>query len=176
MRHILRFVQVFALGTWVGSIFYFSAAVAPGAFRVLTSQDQAGLLVEFTLGRLHLLGVVVAVLFLLASILLALMGYASGKFLPSVGVLVMLALTLISQDVVIRPMIHLRREMVSVVATPADNPARAEFDRLHGVSVDLEAAVLLIGFASLFLTVREESRVYRKWDREPPLGKSADTK
>ena len=32
----------------------------------------------------------------------------------------------------------------------ADNPSRVEFDRLHGVSVDLEGAVLLIGFASLF--------------------------
>jgi len=31
MTNILKFVQVFALGTWVGSIFYFSAAVAPGA-------------------------------------------------------------------------------------------------------------------------------------------------
>ena len=68
MRNILRFVRVFALGTWVGSIFYFSAAVAPGAFRVLSSQDQAGMLVEFTLGRLHLLGIVAAALFLLASL------------------------------------------------------------------------------------------------------------
>ena len=121
---------------------------------------------------------VAAVLFLLASLILGMSSEASPKSLimSSIGVVIMLALTLISQDVVIRPMIHLRREMVSVVATPADNPARAEFDRLHGVSVDLEAAVLLIGFASLFLTVREESRVYRKWDREPPVGKSADTK
>jgi len=35
-----------------------------------------------------------------------------------------------------------------------DSPLRAEFDRLHGVSVKLEGATLLIGFASLFLTVR----------------------
>ena len=63
MRHVLRFVRVFVLGTWVGSIFYFSVAVAPGAFRVLSSQDQAGLLVEFTLARLHLLGVIAAFFF-----------------------------------------------------------------------------------------------------------------
>jgi uncharacterized membrane protein len=157
MRQILRFVQIFALGTWVGSIFYFSAAVAPGAFRVLSSQDQAGALVEFTLGRLHLLGVVAAVLFLLASLILGMSreGSSRGLILPAFGVVVMLALTLISQDVVIRRMMDLRREMVSVVATPADNPSRVEFDRLHGVSVDLEGAVLLIGFASLFLVVRE---------------------
>jgi hypothetical protein len=162
MRSVLQFVRVFALGTWVGSIFYFSAAVAPGAFRVLSSQDQAGMLVEFTLGRLHVLGIVAAALFLLASIAMMLMGLDAGGFLPSIGVLLMLALTLVSQDVVIRRMIHLRREMVSVLATPLDNPLRAEFERLHGVSVDLEGAVLLIGFASLFLTLRDRPLVALK--------------
>jgi hypothetical protein len=44
--------------------------------------------------------------------------------------------------------------MVSVAATPASDPRHAEFDRLHGISVDLEGAVLLIGFVALFLTVR----------------------
>jgi len=62
MTNIPRFVQVFALGAWVGSIFYFSAAVAPGDFRVLSSADQAGALIVFTLGRLHLMGVVAALL------------------------------------------------------------------------------------------------------------------
>ncbi len=115
------------------------------------------MLVEFTLGRLHLLGVVAAVLFLLASLILGMSseGAVKNLIVPSIGVGIMLVLTVISQDVVIRRMMDLRREMVSVVATRLDNPARVEFDRLHGVSVDLEGAVLLIGFASLFLTVRD---------------------
>jgi uncharacterized membrane protein len=156
MTSILRFVQIFALGTWIGSIFYFSAAVAPGAFRVLPSQDLAGLLVEFTLRRLHTLGVVAALVFLFVSALLAVSASISRKamLLPAVGVAIMLVLTLISQHVVIRRMNVLRREMGSVVATPKDSPLRVEFDRLHGVSVKLEGATLLIGFASLFLTVR----------------------
>jgi uncharacterized membrane protein len=157
MSNILRFVQVFALGTWVGSIFYFSAAVAPAAFRVLQSQDQSGLLVEFTLRRLHTLGLVAGVAFLFASATLAMAASGSGKslLLPSIGVAVMLILTIISQHVVIRRMMHLRRQMVSVAATPPDNPLRVEFDHLHRVSVQLEGATLLIGFASLFLTVRK---------------------
>ena len=158
MRHLLRFIQVFALGVWIGSIFYFSAAVAPGAFRVLPNQDDAGRLVEFTLGRLHLVGVVAALLFLLASFLVSFSTNLSarGLLVAAIGVALMLGLTLISQDIVIRRMAELRREMVSVVATPPTSPLRQEFDRLHSVSVDLEGAVLLIGFVSLFFTTRAE--------------------
>jgi hypothetical protein len=156
MTNILRFVQVFALGTWLGSIFYFSAAVAPGAFRVLPSQDLAGLLVEFTLRRLHTVGVIAGLLFLIASAAMALTSTGAGKrlVLPVAGVLVMVVLTIVSQHMVIRRMNVLRREMGSVVETPPDNPRRVEFDRLHRVSVQLEGATLLIGVAALFLTVR----------------------
>jgi uncharacterized membrane protein len=156
MTNILRFLQVFALGAWVGSIFYFSAAVAPGAFRVLPSQDLAGVLVEFTLRRLHTLGVIAAIVFLFASAALAISAAIPSKplLLPSVGVAIMLILTVVSQHIVIRRMMNLRREMVSVAATPVDDPLRVEFDRLHRVSVQLEGATLLIGFASLFLTMR----------------------
>jgi hypothetical protein len=155
MTNILRFVQVFALGAWVGSIFYFSAAVAPGAFRVLSNQDQAGTLVQFTLGRLHTLGVVAGLLYLFASIGLA--QSFKGLVRPAaIGVVLMIVLTITSQNFVMRRMLALRTEMGSVMATPASNPLRAEFDRLHGISVKLEGAVLLIGFAALFLTVREK--------------------
>jgi uncharacterized membrane protein len=158
MNQILRFLRVFALGTWVGAIFYFSAAVAPGAFRVLSNPDRAGLLVEFTLRRLHQLGAIAGVLFLFASLILAISSKDARKrlLLPAIGVLLMVALTIVSQHVVIRRMVQLRRQMVSVAATPGNDPRRAEFDRLHGISVDLEGAVLLIGFVALFLTAREQ--------------------
>jgi Domain of unknown function (DUF4149) len=156
MTSVLRFVQVFALGTWLGSIFYFSSAVAPGAFRVFGNQDQAGVLVEFALRRLHTLGVIAGLLFLIASAAMAVSSAAAGRrlILPMAGVVLMVILTILSQHVVIRRMNVLRREMVSVMATPPDNPWRVEFDRLHGVSVRLEGAVLLIGLVSFFLTVR----------------------
>jgi hypothetical protein len=156
MTSVLRFLQVFALGTWVGSIFYFSAAVAPGAFRVLSNADQAGALVQFTLGRLHALGVIAALLYLLASVGLA--QSLKGLVRPAaIGVVLMLLLTVASQKFVTPRMRDLRTEMGSVAATPSSNPLREEFDRLHGISVKLEGAVLLIGFASLFLAVREIS-------------------
>ncbi|HKQ87904.1 MAG TPA: DUF4149 domain-containing protein [Candidatus Acidoferrales bacterium] len=157
MNYTLRFIQFFTLGAWVGSIFYFTA-ITPGLFRVIPNQDQTGLVVEFAITRLHTLGVAAGLLFMLASAVLATTSQATAKrlMLPAAGVTLMVVLTMVSQHFVIRPMAGLRREMGSVAATPSADPLRAQFDRLHGASVDLEGAVLLIGFASLFLTVRSE--------------------
>jgi hypothetical protein len=152
MTNILRFVQVLSLGTWVGSILYFSSVVTIGAFRVLT-RDQAGALVGFTLNGLHILGLIAAVVYVIAAL-------ALGKSLkvmtaPAVlAVILMFVLTLASQRIVIPRMDVLRAQMGSVDATPATNPLRAEFDRLHAISVRLEGGVLLVGLLALYLTVR----------------------
>src|ERR1700733_10793627 len=99
MSHILRFFQVFALGTWVGSIVYFVAVVTRGAFAVLT-RDQAGLLVGFTLSALHELGIIAAVVYLVAT--LALGRSVMALVQPAaLGVILMLLLTLYSQRIVI---------------------------------------------------------------------------
>ena|SRR5580658_3296409 len=157
MNSILRFIEVFALGTWVGSIIYLSFAVAPGAFGVLQSRDQAGLMVGYSLARLHYLGVVAAVLYLLAGLALA---PSLKTFLQPamISVVLMLALTLVSQTRVTPRLAELRTEMASVDATPKNNPLRVEFDRLHQTSVRIEVTVLLIGIAALFLTVRNASK------------------
>ena len=153
MTNILRFIQFFALGTWLGSIIYFSFAVAPALFATLSSRDQAGAVVGIALGRLHHLGVIAAIVYLLASLGLAL----SPKFLAQpavVAVIAMLVFTIISQHRITPRMAELRTQMVSVDATPPENPLRAEFDRLHKVSVRLEGSVLLLGLIALFLTAR----------------------
>jgi hypothetical protein len=156
MTNFLRFLQVFALGAWAGSIIYFSAVVAQSAFRTLPTIDDAGRLVGFTLGGLHSMGVICAVIYLVAALGLG----RSPKALVqpgAIGVILMLILTFVSQRIVIPRMDVLRAQMGSVAATVAGDPVRAEFDRLHGVSVNLEGAVLLIGIAALFLTVRSKS-------------------
>ena len=153
MTNILRFLQFLSLGTWLGSIIYFSFAVAPALFATLSSRDQAGAVVGIALGRLHHLGVIAAIVYLLASLGLAL----SPKFLAQpavVAVIAMLVFTIISQHRITPRMAELRTQMVSVDATPPENPLRAEFDRLHKVSVRLEGSVLLLGLVALFLTAR----------------------
>jgi len=154
MKIFLRFLQMLALGAWIGAIVYFAAVVTVGAFAVLPSQDLAGAIVGYTIGGLHDFGIVAAVIYLLAAVVLR----RSPKALvapAAIGVELMLLATLISQEIVIPRMNVLRAQMGSVAATASTNPLRAQFDRLHGVSVDLEVAILLIGFVALYLTVRQ---------------------
>lgn len=159
MTTFLRFLQVFALGTWVGAIIYLSFVVAPGVFGTLSNRDQAGAVVGLVLGRLHVLGLAAMAVYLAAAVGLWL--FHSTKELTTAAlamVLVMGALTAISQGRVTRRMAALRTEMGSVDATPRDNPLRIEFDKLHRVSVQLEGAVLLIGIGALWMTVRGTGR------------------
>lgn len=152
MNSVLRFVQVIALGTWVGSIIYF-IVITQGIFGVLQSRDQTGLMVAYSLARLHYSGMVAAVLYLVAGLALA---QSVRAFLQPamIGVVLMLALTVVTQTQVMPRLAELRTEMVSVNATPKDNPRRVEFDQLHQTSVRIEMAVLVLGIAALFCTVR----------------------
>ena len=155
MRLSLKFVRVVTLAGWVGAIVYFAAVVTEGAFAVLPSQDEAGLLVGFTLGGLHVMGLVSAAIFVIASLALA-KGLRAFSRSSVAGVILMGLLTMVSQYHVMPRMARLRSQMGSVDRTPRSDPRRAEFDRLHRVSVDIEGAVLLIGLIALFLTLRED--------------------
>jgi hypothetical protein len=149
---LVRFLQFLTLGTWIGSVLYFGAIVAPAAFSVLTL-DQAGSLVGITLGRLHLMGIVAGVIYLLVTALAA--RSAAALLRPaSLLVIIMLVLTFVSQYWVSETMNALRGQMGSVAATPATSELRASFDRLHGISVRLEMAVLIAGLLALAFTSR----------------------
>src|SRR5580704_15359720 len=117
MTNILRFVQVLALGTWIGSIIYFSAVVAQAAFGTVSNRDQVGAFVGVALGGLHYLGVIAAIVYLIATVWLGRSASTLAKP-AALGVILMLLLTLASQKIVIPRMNVLRAQMVSVDATP----------------------------------------------------------
>jgi hypothetical protein len=109
--------------------------------------------VGMVLARLHILGWLAGLIYLAAAVARAKSAAALARP-AALAVILMLLLTLASQWVSPR-MANLRAQMGSVDRTPADSPLRIEFNRLHKISVRLEGAVLLLGIASLFLTVRE---------------------
>lgn len=154
MSTLLRTLEFLCLGLWIGSDAFLSFVVAPGAFSVLASRDQAGALVGYALGRMHIVGLACGMVFLLARFLRT-RALASLTAPAVLCVAVMIALTAISQFTVSARMAELRRQMGSIQATRADSPLLAEFHRLHRLSVSLESGVLLAGLGALFLLVRE---------------------
>ena len=154
MSTILRAVEFLCLSLWLGGDVFLSFVVAPGAFSVLSTRDQAGAMVGFALSRLHVMGIICGALFLLVR-LLRLRAFSSFFAPATLAVVLMLGLTVASQFKVSARMGELRAEMGSIQNTPANNRLRVEFDRLHVWSVRLEGGVLLAGLAALYLLVRE---------------------
>ena len=158
MTTFLRTLEFLSLGLWLGSDTFVSLVLAPGAFHVLATRDQAGLVVGFALTRMHIGGIICGVIFLLAR--LGRSRSFSSRLTPAaLCVLVMIAATLISQFTLSARMAALRTQMGSIQGTPADSLLLAEFSRLHSVSVSLESVVLLAGMAAMFLLVREVGRL-----------------
>jgi hypothetical protein len=153
MSTVLRALEFLGLSIWLGSDIFLSFVVAPGAFSVLASRDQAGAIVGYSLTRMHVLGIVSGVLILLVRVLRTRSLAAPAALL----VLLMILLTVTSQLAVTPKMAALRVRMGSIEATSADSPLLAEFSRLHRVSVSLESGVLLAGFAAVYFLVRETS-------------------
>jgi uncharacterized membrane protein len=154
MSTLLRTMEFLGLSLWLGSDVFLSFVVAPGAFRILASRDQAGAMVGYGLWWMHMIGVVCGVAILLAR-LLRTRTFASLAGPAALCVVLMIGLTVVSQHAVSPKMAALRVQMGSIQATGADSPLLAEFGRLHRISVSLESGVLLAGFAALYLMVRE---------------------
>jgi hypothetical protein len=153
MSTALRTIEFLCLGVWLGGICLLSFVVAPGAFGVLASRDMAGSMVAYTLGRAHLIGIGVGVIYLVAHFLHPSTLPTIAR-LAAVAVILMLLLTVFSQFYVMAHLADLRTQMGSVDRTPATDPLRASFDKLHQWSVWIESAVLLLGIAAVYLTVR----------------------
>ena len=67
MNQVLRFLEFFALGTWLGGIILL-IVMAAGVFGLLDSQDQAGAVVGMVLSRLHTMGWIAGVVYLVAAV------------------------------------------------------------------------------------------------------------
>jgi len=154
MQNFLRTIEFLGLSLWLGSDVLLSFVVAPGAFRILASRDQAGAIVGYGLWWMHMIGVVCGITILLAR-LLRTRTFASLATPGALIVVLMMGLTVVSQHSVSPKMAALRVQMGSIQATAADSPLLAEFSRLHRISVSLESGVLLAGLVAMYLMVKD---------------------
>src|SRR2546423_6057024 len=99
MASLLRTIEFLGLSLWLGSDVFLSFVVAPGAFRILASWDQAGAMVEYGLWWMHMIGVVCGIAILLAR-LLRTRTFASLATPAALCVVLMMLLTVVSQHAV----------------------------------------------------------------------------
>jgi uncharacterized membrane protein len=154
MQTFLRTIEFLGLGLWLGSDMFLSFVVAPGAFRILASRDQAGAMVGFALWWMHMIGVVCGIVILLARVART-RTFASLATPAALCVVLMILLTVVSQHAVSPKMAGLRVQMGSIQATAADSPLLVEFSKLHRISVSLESGVLLVGLAAMYFMIKD---------------------
>jgi uncharacterized membrane protein len=150
----LRFLMLLSLVCWIGGLIFFAFVVAPTAFTVLPTTHLAGNVVGRTLGKLHWIGIISGIVYLISSLLYSRLtdGTAHVFALRHVLLCLMLALTLISQFGIIPRMDVLRAQVGDFGTVPLDNPIRMQFDALHVWSTRVEGAVLLVGLVVVYLT------------------------
>jgi uncharacterized membrane protein len=154
MSTVLRAFEFLGLSIWLGSDVFLSFVVAPGAFSVLASRDQAGAIVGYSLGRMHWMGIVCGVAILLVRVL-RIRSLAALLAPAAFCVVLMIFLTVVSQVAVSPRMAVLRVQMGSIEATAAGSPLLTEFARLHTISVGLESGVLVTGMMALFWMAKD---------------------
>lgn len=143
--------MLLSLVVWIGGIIFFAFVIAPSLFNIVPSQHVAGLVVARSLTALHWIGIFAAAVFLICS------AAATQGLTKNFLVLTMLVLTLILQFGIVRRMEQLRASIpnADVSTLAANDPTRAQFDRLHSYSTKLEGGVLLLGLITIFLVARE---------------------
>lgn len=145
---VLIFLYLLALMCWLGSIVFFSFVTTPTVFQSLARPD-AGKLLAALFPRYYLVGYAAGAVALVLAIYLLIV--SRGVRLWWAAALIAIAIALGSTlyaGLVVRPQVSAIRA-VSEEQNP--DPARkAEFDRLHHLSVILNGAVLLLDLIALF--------------------------
>jgi hypothetical protein len=149
----VRYLYKLGLALWLGSLFFFAAAVAPALFKVF-EPPQAGSVVRQLIPFLDTYGVLGAVgLIGLAAVV---EGRPRGRALLRAALLAgMGALAAASLFGVTPRMERLRISAgPSLSALPPDDPVRRQFGMLHGVSTVLMLGEALLGLGVLGLDLR----------------------
>lgn len=144
--------MLLALIVWIGGIIFFAFVLAPTLFGVLPTTKLAGDVVNATLTKLHWMGLISGVIFLISSLLYNWQKHVRLRpfSLSHILIVIMLAFTMLSQFGVTPRM----RELRSSQLLMESSLGRAEFDSLHAWSTRLEGGVLFLGLGVVVLTAR----------------------
>jgi uncharacterized membrane protein len=154
---LLRFLMMISLVVWLGGLIFFAFVLAPTVFSVLPTRHLAGSVVSSALPKLHWMGIVAGVIYLISSIVYFRLTTGATHTFAARHVLLclMLLLTLISQFGVSPKMAALRASMGEIDKVSQTDPARVAFDALHVWSTRLESGVFFLGIVVAYLTAAQ---------------------
>jgi len=146
---IALFLYLLALICWLGGMIFFTAIVAPVVFTLLPL-CEAGKFVAGIFPRYYLIGYVAGLIGVVLAIYFAVERPPRLWWsLSAVALGVALGLTIYA-GAVVRPQVDAVRMVVE--EQHPDLARRAEFDRLHRLSVMLNGGVMVLNLAALFTT------------------------
>ena len=157
VQQIVAFMEVLLLGVWLGSMMFFSFAVAPSAFAVLPTRELAGVMVTSSIGKIEVLGLVLGTLLILihAAKWRTRSSSRAARTLQAVLLFFMIAAAGLSRFWISPAMVSLRAAMGGRIDdVAATDPMRIQFNDLHQYSVGLMSAAMISGLVVLFFTVR----------------------
>jgi hypothetical protein len=153
----LRFLMLMSLIVWLGGLIFFAFVLTRTAFSVLPTHHLAGSVVSPSLSRLHWMGIISGIVFLVSSMTYSRLttGAAHPFAARHILLCLMLILTLISQFGISPKMAALRASMGQIDNVAVSDPARVQFNALHVWSTRLEGGVMLLGLLVVYLTARQ---------------------
>lgn len=154
---ILNNIRLLLLASWLGAAIFFSASVAPSAFRVLrafnlpNASEMAGAIVTRTLSVVNTSGFILSVLLLITALVLK-ESYGRRAFILQTILLVILGVTTgVGEWIIATKMRGLRAAMHTTIdQIPPGDPSRVAFDALHGYSVTALSVAIIAALIAFF--------------------------
>lgn len=143
---VLNAVYTLALACWLGGATLFTFVLTPKLFAAL-SRDMAGMIVGLLFPGYFRWGLACGTVALLCKLV------GRGRFsLTCIGILAAMLVLTATQAFVIEPRAAaIKGQIVSFDTTAKDDPARAQFRKLHGLSMATNLAVIAGGAVLLLL-------------------------
>jgi len=146
-------LRTLLIAMWLGAALFFSFAVAPSAFAILSSREAAGAVVSRTLAIVNYSGLIVGLILLASSFILSRRDILIWAERISLAVL---AIACAVGQFVIGARLHNLREQTGrpIEELAIDAPLRVEFNNLHAISVWVLIIGMIAALVSYFLIAR----------------------
>lgn len=155
MQTLLRFLYLSSLFVWIGGITFFSFIVTPTLFKQIPKEMVTKVL-EALFPKYYFMGYFCGAVALLTHLVggFQIAGGFSWYVLKLAVLIGMVVLTYYA-GLVVYPEVHrLKTEVLAQEGAEANPQLKADFDKMHRVSVLLNLAVLILGLVLIFFLVK----------------------